>query len=274
MRRVGEISDNAALRDRRGRSPAFTDGKRRPRGEDGAMRLRPVLSSRLALLVVFLALAGVTLELVSGEVRSWLSHHPFTSSVLVGVLLIAATYLVVERVLAERERRRWGEATRPLIQEIGTNCAAIDRDVRAGKASVADCDRLVEWLDRFLPMLTGTPELIARWRAARSFAQHARGIVARGASAPDDGYGRAWARFEAAFADVYDFTAAPQQPSETWMWRAVDPGAAAVSVESSSVCPRCGRDNPPDADFCPCGEYLRWEPTALRPAVDRPPGQT
>jgi beta-lactam-binding protein with PASTA domain len=27
------------------------------------------------------------------------------------------------------------------------------------------------------------------------------------------------------------------------------------------VCNACGRENPDDADFCVCGEYLRWEPT-------------
>ncbi|HEX3977777.1 MAG TPA: PASTA domain-containing protein [Solirubrobacteraceae bacterium] len=27
------------------------------------------------------------------------------------------------------------------------------------------------------------------------------------------------------------------------------------------VCRSCGRENPDDADFCSCGEYLRWEPT-------------
>jgi beta-lactam-binding protein with PASTA domain len=36
------------------------------------------------------------------------------------------------------------------------------------------------------------------------------------------------------------------------------------------VCRACGRENPDDADFCTCGEYLRWEPTnfveAAKPA--------
>ncbi|HSI80967.1 MAG TPA: PASTA domain-containing protein [Solirubrobacterales bacterium] len=27
------------------------------------------------------------------------------------------------------------------------------------------------------------------------------------------------------------------------------------------VCPKCGRENPDDRDFCECGEYLRWDPT-------------
>jgi len=33
------------------------------------------------------------------------------------------------------------------------------------------------------------------------------------------------------------------------------------------ICPSCGRENPSDADFCSCGEYLRWEPTSHLPAV-------
>jgi len=27
------------------------------------------------------------------------------------------------------------------------------------------------------------------------------------------------------------------------------------------TCQSCGLQNPPDRDFCECGEYLRWEPT-------------
>jgi beta-lactam-binding protein with PASTA domain len=33
------------------------------------------------------------------------------------------------------------------------------------------------------------------------------------------------------------------------------------------ICPTCGRSNPDDADFCECGEYLRWEPTNVVRAV-------
>src|SRR3954447_13716183 len=33
------------------------------------------------------------------------------------------------------------------------------------------------------------------------------------------------------------------------------------------ICQNCGRENPPDQDFCQCGEYLRWEPTGVVQAV-------
>ena len=33
------------------------------------------------------------------------------------------------------------------------------------------------------------------------------------------------------------------------------------------TCPTCGRSNPEEADFCECGEYLRWEPTNVVRAV-------
>jgi len=33
------------------------------------------------------------------------------------------------------------------------------------------------------------------------------------------------------------------------------------------TCQSCGRENPPDRDFCDCGEYLRWEPTGIVQAV-------
>jgi beta-lactam-binding protein with PASTA domain len=38
------------------------------------------------------------------------------------------------------------------------------------------------------------------------------------------------------------------------------------------ICPTCGRQNPDDADFCVCGEYLRWEPTNYVQAVTGPSG--
>ncbi|HEY5143294.1 MAG TPA: hypothetical protein VII98_07320, partial [Solirubrobacteraceae bacterium] len=33
------------------------------------------------------------------------------------------------------------------------------------------------------------------------------------------------------------------------------------------TCASCGRQNPDEQDFCACGEYLRWEPTSMLPAV-------
>src|SRR3954447_14693222 len=33
------------------------------------------------------------------------------------------------------------------------------------------------------------------------------------------------------------------------------------------TCQNCGLQNPPDRDFCECGEYLRWEPTAIVSAI-------
>jgi beta-lactam-binding protein with PASTA domain len=36
------------------------------------------------------------------------------------------------------------------------------------------------------------------------------------------------------------------------------------------ICRSCGRENPDDADFCTCGEYLRWEPTNFLPSVAAP----
>jgi beta-lactam-binding protein with PASTA domain len=38
------------------------------------------------------------------------------------------------------------------------------------------------------------------------------------------------------------------------------------------ICATCGRENPDDADFCVCGEYLRWEPTSHVRAVAAPGG--
>jgi beta-lactam-binding protein with PASTA domain len=34
-----------------------------------------------------------------------------------------------------------------------------------------------------------------------------------------------------------------------------------------TTCQSCGKQNPPDQDFCSCGEYLRWEPTGFHQAI-------
>ena len=36
------------------------------------------------------------------------------------------------------------------------------------------------------------------------------------------------------------------------------------------ICGACGRENPDEADFCVCGEYVRWEPTGHVRAVPAP----
>ena len=58
--------------------------------------------------------------------------------------------------------------------------------------------------------------------------------------------------------------------------RAVQAGSQHVSAarEGSEeegrvmrTCQSCGAENPPDRDFCSCGEYLRWEPTGFVQAI-------
>jgi beta-lactam-binding protein with PASTA domain len=40
------------------------------------------------------------------------------------------------------------------------------------------------------------------------------------------------------------------------------------------TCESCGRENADDADFCACGEYLRWEPTNYQMPVATPPASS
>jgi hypothetical protein len=217
---------------------------------------------RLAGAVLLAAAIGVGLDLFSPAVRDWLYHRPFTGSVLVGTLLIGATYLIVERALADRERRRWDEITQPLLQEIAAVVAGHDTQIRRGTATPAQCDRLLDWLVRYQPVLTATADLTRRWHDALSVAQHAAIVCTRGGT-PDDTYEAAWGQFQRTFADIHDFGATPQNISETFKGPAV--------TAALPACPRCGKPTPPDADFCSCGEYLRWEATGYAPAVPRGP---
>ncbi len=43
---------------------------------------------------------------------------------------------------------------------------------------------------------------------------------------------------------------------------------------TAQTCPSCGRPTEGAGDFCVCGEYLRWEPTTVLPAIPEPaPGE-
>ncbi len=170
------------------------------------MRQRYAIAAVLAA-----AVTGITLEAAFPAVRAWLFDHPFSNAVLVGVLLISATYLVVERALEERERRRWSEAAGPLLQAIAVAGAGTDAELRAG-APGREGEWLGQLLERYQAALTGTPELIEHWHAALSLVQHARAAEA----GPDADYEAAWRRFRDTFADVHDFAADAPGAGATW----------------------------------------------------------
>lgn len=157
------------------------------------------------------AAAGVALETAFSGVRGWLFDHPFSNGILVGVLLISATYLVVERALEERERRRWSQAAGPLLQAIAAAGAGTDAELRAGlREPAGQREWLGQLLERYQAALSGTPELIEHWHAALSLVQHAR------AAELDPTYEAAWTRFRSTFADVYDFSTDVPGAGATW----------------------------------------------------------
>jgi hypothetical protein len=177
-----------------------------------------VTRQRSAIAAVLAAAGGgIVLEATSPGVRGWLFDHPFSNAVLVGVLLISATYLVVERALEERERRRWSEAAGPLLQAIAGAGAGTDAELRAKPGTPGrECEWLGELLERYQGALTGTPELIEHWHAALSLVQHARVAQAQRLTEPDAAYEAAWTRFRATFADVHDFAAETPGAGATW----------------------------------------------------------
>lgn len=176
---------------------------------------------RFVVAIALIAAAGVLVETASADVRGWLAGRAFTSGILVGALLIAATYLVVERVLAERERARWAEAAGPLLNAIAVAGAAADAEARSAMESRAppaltpQTDWLEQLLQRYQPALSGTPELVACWHAALSLVQHAKAVEAR-PTAADDAYDAAWRRFCATFADVKELAHMVPEPGTTW----------------------------------------------------------
>ncbi len=174
----------------------------------------------IALLVVAATTAGVAVEILAPDARAWLASHNFTTGVLGGALLIAATYLVIEHALEERERQRWRHAAAPLLEAIAVAGRRADFELRAAERcpqTGIEREQLFALLERYQALLTGTPELIAHWHAALSLAQHARHVAARSAIHRDSRYWAAWSRFQDAFADVHDF-GAPLETDESATW--------------------------------------------------------
>jgi hypothetical protein len=177
----------------------------------------------VAVTIALLAVAGVLVESASADVRGWLFGHPFASGILVGTLLIAATYLVVEQAVAERERRRWADATGPLLHAIAAAGAATDAELRAMAVLGARSDGTgsqQEWLgqllERYQPALSATPELVEQWHDALSLLQHARASAAAAPPRPDEAYEAAWLRFRTTFAAYHDFDQSTAGPGTTW----------------------------------------------------------
>ena len=177
--------------------------------------------STAVVVLVLLAACGVLLELTLSGFRDWLFNHPFTTGILVGIFLISATYLVVEQALEERERRRWAEATGPLLSALAAAGASTDEELRAAAVGIATGSEaagewLMQMLERYQALLTGTPDLIQRWHAALSLAQHARATQASKPIRLDSAYEAAWSRFRTTFADVHDFSATAASAGATW----------------------------------------------------------
>ena len=229
----------------------------RARGDlrSGLDTMRLATQNRIIVAIVSVALAGVLLEAGSDIVRTSLGTHPFASGIMVGALLLGATYLIVERALAERERVRWAQAADSLLRAIARAGAATDARLREADLT-GSCDRALaqaDWLAQMLDdnqaALSGTPELMSRWHVALSLAQHAKAALARHRPAADEAYQAAWNRFCATYGDVHDFTG--DSGSETAGHGRRCPWSAAE---------RRGRDAGPRAERRPVRDPARDRP--------------
>ena len=184
--------------------------------------MRLATQNRIVAGIASLALAGLVIESGSAGVRAWLGARPLTSGIIVGALLIGATYLIVERALAERERDRWARASGSLLRGIARAGMATDETLREAELTgrrdraCLQADWLAQMLDDNQAALSGTAELMGRWHIAYSLAQHARAVLARDPLAADAAYEEAWSRFREAFEDVHDFTRVSGGDDATW----------------------------------------------------------
>jgi len=191
------------------------------------MRAMRAASGRrgLTATVIAVALVATASELASGAARAWFAEHSLTTSTLVGLLMIAATYLVVERALSEREHERWREAAGPLLDAIAVAGARTDAELRIAASGLgqgtSQCEWLGELLARYQAALSGTPELIVRWHAALSLVQHARAAHAARPVCLGADYETAWQRFRSVFGTIAELDPAARNTGKTWLLPAV-----------------------------------------------------
>ena len=123
--------------------------------------------------VVLLAAAGLTLDLFDiGRASSWFGEHQFASALLAEMLFLGGTYLIVEQVAYERDRKRWRQATsRPLsdLYQAANHLIQLALaellDLLANSQPADDLvlERFAKWsaqVERSQPLLTATADLV------------------------------------------------------------------------------------------------------------------
>lgn len=132
-----------------------------------------------ALFVLVLTLVAVGLDIGDGSVRQFWSRHPFTSSVVAGVLVLLLTVLIFDRVNRIRQitaqSRAIGVQAAVIVAQAERAAGAITRPFDSQK----DRDEASQELRTYMQMLLTSAPVLIDARTSRAFLEVAQQTAAK-----------------------------------------------------------------------------------------------
>jgi hypothetical protein len=130
-----------------------------------------------ALVVTLVALVLAILDLDDGSVRRWWERHPFTTSLVSGILVLLVTVLVVNRVLSVRQLRDRSRAIAAQAAIVMSQAARATRTVLAVLKG-GDRDTASDELRTYMTMLLISAPVLIDASLSRTFLEEAQRLGA------------------------------------------------------------------------------------------------
>jgi hypothetical protein len=130
-----------------------------------------------ALAVTLVALVLAVLDLDDRSVRRWWGRHPFTTSIVSGILVLLVTVLIVNRVLSVRQLRDRSRAIAAQAAIVMSQAARATRAVVAGLKG-GDRDTASDELRTYMTMLLISAPLLIDASLSRTFLEEAQRLGA------------------------------------------------------------------------------------------------
>ena len=131
-----------------------------------------------ALIVIAITAALVVLDISDGSVHRFWSRHSFTTNVTAGMLVLALTVLIVDRVIRIRQLKDQSRAVgAPVALIVAQASRAVDAITRAA-LSAEDRDQASGELRTYTQMLLTSAPLLIDARVPRAFLEAAQRVAA------------------------------------------------------------------------------------------------
>ncbi|MFZ0043206.1 MAG: hypothetical protein WAK93_17995 [Solirubrobacteraceae bacterium] len=124
--------------------------------------------------VTVLTVALVILDLVDSGFRRWLTEHPFTTTVVGGVLVLLLTVLIVDRVVDRRRLRDRSQAIAAQAAIVTSQAVRTVRSVSSMLTGDGDRDAASDELRTYMTMLLIAAPVLIDARTSRAFLEEAQ----------------------------------------------------------------------------------------------------